>query len=190
MLLDRILDYHPWLRSLIIAGPAAYALTTIQSAQSGSIVSAGPATGAIGLGGAPAGVAGGGSFGGATTTDTALIAYLEAHRGNVKYLVAAFGSQSSASIIIATGEPVITIGGFNGSDPAPTLAQFEALVAQGQVRYVLVSGNGGGGPGGGAGAASGQSISSWVTTHGKEVQLDDNSAGLGGGTLYDVSNAA
>ena len=163
----------------------------MQNAQSGPIVSAGPATsgngaGASGLGGA-GGVAGPGS---ATSTSTALIAYLEAHRGNARYLVAAFGSQSSASIIIATGDPVITIGGFNGSDPAPTLAQFEALVAQGDVRYVLVSGNGGGGPGGGAGAASGQSISSWVTTHGKEVQLDDNSAGLGGGTLYDVSNAA
>jgi 4-amino-4-deoxy-L-arabinose transferase-like glycosyltransferase len=223
MLLDRTPDYHPWLRTAIVAGaalavaglwagrklrqrtivvvagaiaaatllagPAAYALTTVQNAQSGPIVSAGPATsgnGASGLGGA-GGVAGPGS---ATSTSTALIAYLEAHRGNARYLVAAFGSQSSASIIIATGDPVITIGGFNGSDPAPTLAQFKALVAQGDVRYVLVSGNGGGGPGGGAGAASGQSISGWVTTHGKEVQLDDNSAGLGGGTLYDVSNAA
>ncbi len=41
----------------------------------------------------------------------------------------------------------MTIGGFNGSDPAPTLAEFEDLVATGQVRYVLVGG-------GGAGAAA------------------------------------
>ncbi len=174
----------------LLAGPAAFALTTVQNAQSGSIVSAGPsttATGAGGLTGAGAGAGGGagGGFGGTTTTDTALIAYLEAHRGTAKYLVAAFGSQSSASIIIATGQPVMTIGGFNGSDPAPTLAQFEALVAKGEVRYVLVAGNAGGGPGG---AASGQSISSWVTTHGKEVQLA-NSTNAGGGTLYDVGAA-
>ena len=180
----------------LLAGPAAYALTTIENAQSGSIVSAGPATsatsvGAAGaIGGAPGGVAGGG-FGGATSTDSALIAYLEAHRGSAKYLVAAFGSQSSASIIIATGEPVITIGGFNGSDPAPTLAQFEALVAHGEVRYVLVSGNGTSGAAGGPGGATGggQSIASWVTTNGKEVQLA-NSTSAGGGTLYDVSGAA
>ena len=56
--------------------------------------------------------------------------------------MAAFGSQSSAPLIIATGEPVMTIGGFNGADPAPTLAQFQQLVADGQVRYVLVGGAG------------------------------------------------
>ena len=158
-------------------------------------MSAGPATSATGVGarrGRRPRWRGGGGFGGATTTDSALIAYLEANRGNAKYLVAAFGSQSSASIIIATGEPVITIGGFNGGDPAPTLAQFEALVAQGEVRYVLVSGNGAGRrrarrPGGGTGAS--QSIASWVTTNGKEVQLA-NSTSTGGGTLYDVSGAA
>ncbi|HZP28627.1 MAG TPA: glycosyltransferase family 39 protein [Acidimicrobiia bacterium] len=215
MLLDRTPDYHPWLRPAIVAGaavaaaglwlgrwlrrravvlvaagvaaatllagPAAYALTTVQSAQTGSIVSAGPATsGTGGFGG------GAGDFGGAPTTDAALVAYLEAHRGNARYLVAAFGSQSSAPIIIATGEPVMTIGGFNGSDPAPTLAQFVALVAKGEVRYVLVNGNGGFGPGAGAG---GRSIANWVTTHGKEVQLAD-STNAGGGTLYDVSDAA
>jgi 4-amino-4-deoxy-L-arabinose transferase-like glycosyltransferase len=175
----------------LLAGPAAYALTTVQSAQGGSIVTAGPST--SGTGGFPGGGVGGGAGGpgAATTADAALITYLEAHRGNAKYLVAAFGSQSSASIIIATGEPVMTIGGFNGGDPAPTLAQFESLVAKGEVRYVLVAGNGGGfgGPGGAGGS---QSIASWVTTHGKEVQLNSTNAttNSGGGTLYDVSSAA
>jgi 4-amino-4-deoxy-L-arabinose transferase-like glycosyltransferase len=174
----------------LLAGPAAYALTTVQSTQNGSIVTAGPATDGAGAGGAGFGGQGPGGFGGASTTDAALISYLEAHRQNAKYLVATFGSQSSASIIIATGQPVITIGGFNGGDPAPTLAQFEALVVKGEVRYVLVTGNGGGfgggAPGGGAG---GQSIASWVTSNGKEVQLG-NSTTTGGGTLYDVSGAA
>jgi hypothetical protein len=137
---------------------------------------AGPATGGgVGPGGR-------GSGGGSTATTTALVTYLEAHRGNAEFLVAAFGSQSSAPIIIASGEPVITIGGFNGGDPAPTLAQFETLVAAGKVRYVLVSGGGGfgGGPGGG-----GSAISQWVTAHGTPVSY---SASTGAGTLYLVSS--
>src|SRR6202011_1430105 len=109
---------------------------------------------------------GGAGFGpgGSSTANAALISYLEAHRDGAEYLVAAFTSNSSDSIIIASGQPVITIGGFNGGDPAPTLAQFEKLVAEGKVRYVLIGdsgGGGGGGPGGGNSA-----ISQWVTQHG------------------------
>ncbi len=219
-LLDRTPSYDAWLRPLIVlgavlvavglwlgdrlrsralvltaagiaaatllAGPAAYTLTTVLHPASGPVASAGPTTSSTGVG--PGG--GGGPGGASTSADTALISYLEAHRGNAKYLVAAFGSQSSASIIIASGQPVITIGGFNGADPAPTLAQFEGLVAEGQVRYVLVA-NGGGGPGGGFGpggaSGSGSAISQWVTTHGKEVST--TSSGTGSGTLYDVSGA-
>jgi 4-amino-4-deoxy-L-arabinose transferase-like glycosyltransferase len=119
-------------------------------------------------------------FGAAAPADQTLIAFLKAHKGNASYLVATFGSQSSAPIIIATGQPVITIGGFSGGDPAPTLAQFEKLVAQGKVRYVLVQGGGdGGGPG--RGNSTTQAISQWATTHGRQV-LSTNS-----GTVYDVS---
>ena len=174
----------------LLAAPAAYSVTTVLRPETGSIVTAGPSTAGTGLG-AGAGGPGGGLGGGPATTTTdsataALVEYLEAHRGDAKYLVAAFGSQSSAPIIIASGEPVVTIGGFNGSDPAPTLAEFEHLVATGQVRYVLVGGGGaGGGPGGGGTTSA---ISQWVTTHGKEVQLTGQSAGTG--TLYDVSDAA
>ncbi len=148
----------------------------------GSLVSAGPSTGDTGNG------PGGGGFGGDTTSDTALVAYLEAHQGTATYLVAGTGSQTTASIIIASGKPVITIGGFNGSDPSPTLAQFEHLVATGQVRYVLVTGaggfGGGAGPGGaGPGGGTGSSIDSWVESHGTAV----SSSAIGGstaGTLY------
>ena len=97
--------------------------------------------------------------------------------------MAAFTSQSSASIIIASGQPVITIGGFNGSDPAPTLAQFEQLVAQGKVRYVLVQTGGGTGPGGGGDSA----ITTWVTAHGTVVPAASYGGSTGSGTLYQVS---
>ena len=172
----------------LLAGPGAYALTTVLHPESGPVVAAGPATASSGVGGLGVPAGGSGGPGSSVSVDANLISYLQAHRGNAKYLVAAFGSQSSAPIIIATGDPVITIGGFNGGDPAPTLAQFERLAAEGQVRYVLVSGNGGSGPGGGPGAASGSgsSISQWVTANGKEVSTSN----AGGGTLYDVSHAA
>ena len=82
---------------------------------------------------------------------------------------------------------MITIGGFNGGDPAPTLAQFKAWSSPGEVRYVLISGNGGGfggGPGGASG--SGSAISSWVTANATAVPASSY-GGATGGTLYDLS---
>jgi len=108
--------------------------------------------------------------------DAELIAYLRANQGSAKYLVAATGSQATAGIIIATGEPVVTIGGFNGGDPAPTVDELAELVESGQLKYVLLGGQGGG-PGGGA-----SEISAWVQEHGTAVE----DAGTTAGTLYRV----
>jgi 4-amino-4-deoxy-L-arabinose transferase-like glycosyltransferase len=171
----------------LLAGPAAYATSTITSPQGGAIVAAGPSSRGIGF----AGPALGGLRRGGGTVDAGLIRYLEANQGGAKYLVAAFGSNTSAPIIIATGKPVVTIGGFNGGDPAPTLAQFEQMVGKGEVRYVLLGGAGragfgafGGGPGGGG---TGQ-ISQWVTQHGTPVPA--SAYGGAGGTLYELSGTA
>jgi 4-amino-4-deoxy-L-arabinose transferase-like glycosyltransferase len=204
----------------LLAGPAAYAITTVRHPGGGALVAAGPSTtggpgfgvgGIRGVGGNPAGTGvGRGGPGVAGAADPTLVTFLEANQGKAKYLVAAFGSQSSASIIIATGRPVITIGGFNGGDPAPTLAQFERLVAQGQVRYVLVGGGGPGGPGGGGpggpggggpggpggggpggpGGGTSQAITQWVSAHGRAVTLGTDTSGTAGTSLYDVSGAA
>ena len=54
----------------------------------------------------------------------------------------------------------MAIGGFNGSDPSPTLAQFQALVAQGQIHYFLAGGGMGGDQTGGSNASA--QISTWV----------------------------
>jgi hypothetical protein len=171
----------------LLAAPAAYAVATIGNAQTGAIVAAGPASG---NGGPGAGVVGGGGLGGdgAAAVDASLIAYLEANQGDASFLVAAFGSHASAPIIIATGKPVITIGGFSGSDPAPTLEQLQALVAEGKVRFVLVGGGGGfggGGPGGGNG-----SITQWVTANAKLVAASTYGGTGNGGTLYDLGGVA
>ncbi len=174
----------------LLAGPTAYALTTVRNPSNGPLAAAGPSTtagGPRGLGG-PGGVAGAGAGPGQGqgpgrgvgegTADAALVRYLQSNRGSAQYLLAAFGSQSAAPIIIATGEPVIAIGGFNGSDNAPTLAQFQKLVAAGKVHYVLMSGGGPGGGGrpGGPGGGSGSSIRQWVTANGTQVDYGGSAA--------------
>ncbi len=70
----------------------------------------------------------------------------------------------------------MAIGGFNGSDPSPTLAQFTAYVAAGKIHYFAASG---GGPGGGLNGAGGQ-ITQWVQENYTPVTL-------GGQTFYDLT---
>ncbi len=70
------------------------------------------------------------------------------------------------------------MGQFNGSDPAPTVSQLAKMVADGQLKYVLVSSGGGGAPGGSA-----RSITSWVKAHGTAV----TGVSVSGGTLYRVA---
>ena len=73
----------------------------------------------------------------------------------------------------------MAIGGFNGSDPAPTLAQFQQYVAAGQIHYFLGGGEFGLGPAmGGGGTAS--AISSWV-------EQRFRSTTVGGVTVYDLT---
>ena len=94
-----------------------------------------------GSGGAP------GGFGDASgQSDTALIRYLEAHQGTSKYLVATASSMNAESTIIATGKPVMALGGFNGNDQILTTWQLAALVKAGTVRYFLIGSGGFGGP--------------------------------------------
>jgi 4-amino-4-deoxy-L-arabinose transferase-like glycosyltransferase len=119
-------------------------------------------------------------MGGGSISDET-IAYLQAHQGSAKYLLAATGSQTTANVIIQTGEPVVTIGGFSGNDDSPTVTQLAQMVRNGELEYVLVSSNGGGrgGPGGGTSNA----ITTWVKAHGKAV----TDVTVSDGTLYLVS---
>jgi len=54
----------------------------------------------------------------------------------------------------------MAIGGFNGSDPSPTLAQFQQYVAEGKIHYFI--GGGGFGGRGGGGSSAGSEIAEWV----------------------------
>jgi 4-amino-4-deoxy-L-arabinose transferase-like glycosyltransferase len=188
----------------VLLGPSVYAVQTIGRAESGSIPTSGPASASadrFGGGGAPPGFVrsgrpafvpgggggpggGGAAFGrnGGGANDPALISYLEAHQGSATWLVAVSSANSGASIQLATGRPVLAMGGFSGSDPAMTVARLQQLVASGQLRYVLVGGFGG--PGGGDGST--QAVTTWITQHGRAV----NYSGSGSSSLYDLSGAA
>jgi hypothetical protein len=131
----------------------------------------GTSTGGTSAGGAPGGF-GGASGGGGVSK--ALVAALE--KTTTRWAAAVDGSQSAASLELASGgQAVMAIGGFTGSDPAPTLAQFRAYVAAGDITYYIAGGGMGGGPGGGNGSAS--QITSWVEAHFKSVKI-------GGQTVY------
>ncbi len=132
---------------------------------SGGFPGFGGGTGA-GQGGFP-GFRGGGPGGGGSglgglinsgTPSAALTAALRQDAGDYRWVLAVVGADNAAGYQLASGDPVMAIGGFNGTDPAPTLAQFQAMVSRGEIHYFIASGLGGGG-----GDAS--RITSWVEEH-------------------------
>src|SRR5581483_1210937 len=80
---------------------------------------AGRAPGLGGVGGAPPQAVGGGGLGGLLSSGTpsaALVRALEADAGSYRWVAATVGANSAAGVQLAAGEPVLAIGGFNGTD--------------------------------------------------------------------------
>jgi hypothetical protein len=128
-------------------------------------------TGTAGRAGTSGGIGGGGGFGGATSS--ALVKALE--KTTTRWAAAVEGSSSAASLELASGgKAVMGMGGFTGSDPAPTLAEFEQWAEAGDITYYIAGGGMGGGPGG-QGASS--QITAWVESHYKSTTI-------GGETVY------
>lgn len=91
--------------------------------------------------------------GNAERVNQGLVNYLKSNRGNATWLAATESSMSASGIIIATGEPVMAMGGFSGGDPAITADGVAKLVDDGELRFFLLGGIGGiGGAGGPPGA--------------------------------------
>jgi 4-amino-4-deoxy-L-arabinose transferase-like glycosyltransferase len=187
-------------------GSAAYAVDTASRAHTGSTPASGPAEAGGGGFGArtggtpPSGVSFGGSpsstgtgSSGTTTSgasgtpggsdeassNSALVALLAST--TTRWAAATIGSQSAAPLQLASGRAVMAIGGFTGSDSAPTLAQFQAWVKEGLVHYFLAGSGMGGGPG--RGSSSGSEITSWVEIHYTPTTV-------GGVTVYDLTSAS
>ncbi|MBZ5738156.1 ArnT family glycosyltransferase [Nocardioides mangrovi] len=191
-----------------LAGSASYAVETAGTAHTGSIPTAGPSSSG-GFGGGPGGGGGGmpgggggmtqgGSTTGGTQTGGAptgggmsglldssspgaeLVEALQADAGDYTWVAAAVGSNSAAGYQLATEEPVMAIGGFNGSDPSPTLEEFEQYVANGEIHY-FIGGSGFGQSQGGSSASS--DIAAWVADNFTATTID-------GVTVYDLSGGA
>lgn len=91
-----------------------------------------------------------------------LIQYLEANSQGQTYLLAVADTSQAAPIILESGQAVLAIGGFMGTDASLTATQAAEMVSQGQMRYFLVSGGSGGGRGGLGSGASTSAVNSWV----------------------------
>jgi 4-amino-4-deoxy-L-arabinose transferase-like glycosyltransferase len=96
-------------------------------------------------------------------------------------VAAATGSNAASGYQLATGDPVMAIGGFNGTDPAPTLAQFETDVREGKIHYYIGGGRGiGGGGFGASGTSHSSEIAAWAEAH-------FTAETVGGVTVYDLT---
>jgi 4-amino-4-deoxy-L-arabinose transferase-like glycosyltransferase len=178
--------------AMLLAGPAAYAVSTMQTAYSGGDPAAGPSSGQTsgvggqaggqtgGFGGGPVGGQGGPGGPRSSNLSTATLDYLVANQGDATWLVAVSDSTTASSIELSTGKAVISMGGFSGSDSAMTLDKLQSLVASGQLRFV-VAGNSGGGPGG---QTANSAATSWVTSTCTLVSIDGAATGV-----YDCAGA-
>ncbi|MBW8482571.1 glycosyltransferase family 39 protein [Actinomadura parmotrematis] len=139
--------------------------------------------------GGPGGGGGGGRGGGpggllnAATPSAQATAALKANASAYTWAAATVGSNNAAGYQLATGLPVMAIGGFNGTDPAPTLARFQRLVSDKKIHYFVGGGSGGGMAGrASSGSDAAQRISEWVAAN-------FTATTVGGVTMYDLTAA-
>lgn len=124
---------------------------------------------------------GGSSLLGGGSANESLVELLIQNASNYRWAAATTGSQNAASYQLASELPVMAIGGFNGSDPAPTLDEFKAYVAQGLIRYYIASDGMGGGMGGTqmGGSSAASEIAEWVAQN-------YTAQTIGNTTVYDL----
>jgi 4-amino-4-deoxy-L-arabinose transferase-like glycosyltransferase len=170
--------------AIVSAGPAA---TGMGRGGAGGLGLLGGQNGTTGTGpfrqqargtsaGMGAGGAGGGGMGGllgATTPSEALVTALKTGAGSYTWTAAVVGSNNAAGYQLATELPVMALGGFNGTDPSPTLAEFQQLVAEGRIHFFI----GGRMMQGETGSDAAAQIAAWV-----EANFDPQT--VGGTTVY------
>ena len=150
------------------AATAAYTVETVAVAHSGPMSMSGPPR--------VSGFGGDRPPGSGPTDDTALAELIE-HVDN-RWAAATVGSHLASSLELKTGASVMAIGGFNGADNSPTLAQFQGYVADGQVRY-FIPGERGVPPGSKSGSAG--DITTWV-------KQNFTPTDVGGTSVYDLQS--
>jgi hypothetical protein len=110
---------------------------------------------------------------GASTPSATLVTALQTNAGNFTWAAAVVGSNNAAGYQLATQLPVMAVGGFNGTDPAPTLAQFQQYVADGRIHYFIAGRT----MQGESGSDDAAQIAAWV-------QANFSARTVGGTTVY------
>jgi hypothetical protein len=72
------------------------------------------------------------------STQPAVIAALKRIPSSATWVAATVGSETAANYQLELGRGVLPVGGFDGTDPFPTLEQFQALVAGGKVGSLVI----------------------------------------------------
>jgi len=141
----------------------------------------GPGGGGFGGGGMRGGGGAGGLLDAATVSDE-MKTLLQTNASKYTWAAAAIGSQNASGYQLATGDPVMAVGGFNGTDPSPTLAQFKQYVAEGKIHYFIGGSSGFGGMGGSntGGSNDSSQISQWVSQN-------FTAKTVGNTTVYDLT---
>jgi 4-amino-4-deoxy-L-arabinose transferase-like glycosyltransferase len=149
-----------------VAAPAVYSVATAAAPHSGAIPSAGPAKHGFG------GFTGPGGLLDSPTPGQALSATLSANANDFTWAAATVGSNNAAGYQLATGAPIMAIGGFNGTDPSPTLEQFRRFVADRQIHYFIRGKMMIGHWGRTTGSSESSDIAEWVETHYTPLSVD------------------
>ncbi|NUS72620.1 MAG: glycosyltransferase family 39 protein [Corynebacteriales bacterium] len=165
----------------VLTAPFSYSMVTASSTHTGAIPSAGPSGGG-GFGAVMPQRAGGGMGGllGASTPSDALTTLLKRDSDSYDWAAAVVGSNNAAGYQLASGQPVIAIGGFNGTDAYPTLEQFQRYVSDGRIHYFIASSMGGMPGSSTSGSDVAEQINSWVSIHYTATTVD-------GTTIYELS---
>ncbi|MDP4126910.1 MAG: glycosyltransferase family 39 protein [Bacillota bacterium] len=109
--------------------------------------------------------------------NTKLVDYLTTNNTGEKFLFATTNAGTAEAYIIKTGKAVMAIGGFSGSDPILTVDKLQQMIANKEIKYVLLSS---GGPGGGS-----SDVQTWIRQNGSVVPASewqsssDTSGGMG-----------
>jgi 4-amino-4-deoxy-L-arabinose transferase-like glycosyltransferase len=176
-----------------LAGPLAYAVTTVAHPMSGALPAAGPPTGLAAAhmaaaefkraeSGAPAIEEGSCNLMQAGTPRPDVVDRLEVDADRFTWVAATVGSSCAAGYQLATEKPVMPVGGFNGSDPSPSRKQFEQLVAAHHIHYfIAMTGDHRADYRRGQHLLSSGKIQQWVQMHFAPIVM-------GGVTIYDLTS--
>ena len=152
MIFQRRLAYLTVISSLIVIPAYWTVMTTISNANqnlptayTGSNQQAGP-------GGFAPSQSDGDARG--SNVNSELLSFLQSNTQDVEYLVAVPSSQQGSMLVLATGRPVLFMGGFGGQDDVVSAEDLAQMVANGELRYVMYGGDRG----------NKQDIANWLQT--------------------------